>query len=506
MTESVRVFQEMKGDRMRHGRGMWFPLLCLLSVLASVTRGTEPAADDMPGLRAGAAMANITPPLGEPIVGGFHPFPASHIHDELHARCLVLEDERGRLAIVVCDLLGVHRSVSDEARRLIEAEMGIPAERVLIVATHTHSATTALGGPGNERFEPEQQKLSEYQEFVVRRIADGVRRAMNLLRPAELGLGSVDVPEHVFNRRWFMRPGTMPENPFGSADDLVKMNPPAGSPNLDRPAGPTDPAIALVSLREPGGRPIAVWATYSLHYVGGVGPGHVSADYFGMACAELSRLVGGDRDDPAFVGLLANGTSGDINNINFRSPRPRQQPYEQMRAVANDVAAKIHAALGGLVYRRDITLGARYDEPRMGMRRPTEKELTWARATLETPAAPGAKKSLSEIYAERVLALEKQPPTLPVPLQVLRIGPAIIGAMPCEVFCEIGLDFRRRSGGDPGFVVSLAHGYLGYLPTPRQHDLGGYETWPGTNRLEREAAEKMMARLLEMASELVGSR
>jgi hypothetical protein len=86
----------------------------------------------------------------------------------------------------------------------------------------------------------------------------------------------------------------------------------------------------------------------------------------------------------------------------------------------------------------------------------------------------------------------------PVPLQVLRIGPVCIGTMPCEVFCEIGLAFRQRSAQQPAFLVSLSHGYFGYLPTPEQHRLGGYETWLGTSRLEEQASDKMLDELIRM--------
>src|SRR5687767_1360758 len=92
------------------------------------------------GLRAGAATSNITPPLGSAIVGGFAPFPATHVHDELHARCLVLDDGTTKLVFVVCDLLGIDRQVSDEARALLQQDLQIPPENVLISATHTHSA------------------------------------------------------------------------------------------------------------------------------------------------------------------------------------------------------------------------------------------------------------------------------------------------------------------------------------------------------------------------------
>src|ERR1043166_6181205 len=89
--------------------------------------------------RAGAATSNITPLLGSAIIGGFVPFPSTHVHDELHARCLVLDDGTTKLVIVVCDLLGIDRLVSDETRAVLKEELGLPPENVLISATHTHS-------------------------------------------------------------------------------------------------------------------------------------------------------------------------------------------------------------------------------------------------------------------------------------------------------------------------------------------------------------------------------
>ena len=455
--------------------------------------------------QAGAATSNITPPLGAEIIGGFVPFPSKHIHDELHARCLVLDDGRTKLALVVCDLLGIHRVVSEEARKLISEQSGIPRECVMISGTHTHSAASALG---QNRLQAEQ-KLDDYQRFVARRIADGVACALNNRHPAQIAFGTAEAPEHVFNRRWHMKLGTIPENPFGGSD-LVKMNPPAGSPNLVEPAGPTDPTVSFIAVREPDGRPISLFAAYSLHYVGGEGPGHVSADYYGFFCEHLKQLLtadqknDADRDSPPFVALLANGTSGDINNINFRTPRPAKKPYEQMRFVAADVAKKILAAMGELKYQDYVTLAASYREPTIAWRRPTPEQRKWAEETI----AAGAKRKadLSFIYADRTMRLAEYPETTTIPLQVLRIGDVCLGTMPCEVFCEIGLDFKRRCPIQPAFMVELAHGYFGYLPTPRHLQLGGYETWIGTNRLEPQASDKMLDALLEMAGEIKAAK
>lgn len=467
------------------------PLPVLAAILLAA--GADPAP-----LKAGAATSNITPPLGVGIIGGFVPFPATHVHDELHARCLVLESGPVKLAIVVCDLLGIDRTVSDHARELIQKDLGIPRDRVLISATHTHSAGSALG----EDPRILGRALDDYQRFVALRIVDGVKRANNLLRPAEMGRGSVEIPGHVFNRRWYLREGTMPPNPFGGIDK-AKMNPPAGSKDLVEPAGPTDPTVSFLMVREPAkGKPIALFATYSLHYVGGVGPGHVSADYFGMFCEALAAKVGAAGQPVPFVGLLANGTSGDINNINFRAPRPPRKAYEQMSHVALDVAGKVAEAASKVPFRDKVSLDARYREPSVGTRRPDPAMLEWADKTIADSSKDPAKGNLPAIYARRVRRMAEHPAALPMPLQVLRLGDATVATMPCEVFCEVGLEYRRRSPVKPGWMVSLAHGYYGYLPTPRHHALGGYETWMGTNRLEVKASDIMLEQLLAMTAEM----
>ena len=474
------------------------PLLC---ALMTSLLGLSAVAADKSGkpepFRAAAATSNLTPAIGGDIIGGFSPAPSKHIHDELHARCLVLDDGRTKLALVVCDLLGVHKLISDEARRIIEEHTGIPRANVLISATHTHSASSALGSD-RYKYDPE---MDDYQKFVARRIADGVQRCVNTLRPAELAYGTVDIPEHVFNRRWFLRPGTMPENPFGGTD-MVKMNPGAGNPNLVEPAGPTDPTVSFLAVREPGGKPIGLFAAYSLHYVGGVGSADVSADYFGIFSEQMKTLMTPDRQDPPYVAMMANGTSGDINNTNFRNPRGRQGPYEQMQHVADDVAAKVHATLTSLNYRSDLTLDARYSEPTIAWRHPTPEQIEWAKKVLAGPPPEGKQSILPLAYAKRAMALAEYPTDGNLPVQAFRIGDVCIGTMPCEVFCEIGLDFRKRSPIKNSFLVSLAHGYYGYLPTPRHHDLGGYETWLGTNRVERNASEKFTKEVLRLAAEM----
>ena len=469
-------------------------LICFLGFLPMQAATGQ---SNNPSFRAGAATSNITPELGMEIVGGFVPYPATHTHDELHARCLVLNDGKTTIALVVCDLLGMHRSVSVEARRLIQEAIGIAPGNVLISCTHTHSAGTALG----ERGYSSDQVLNDYQRFVARRIADGVRRANNLLRPAEIAFGTVDIPEHLFNRRWLMKAGTVPVNPFGKIDK-VKMNPASGSSDLIEPVGPIDPTVSMIAVREPSGRMISVFSAYSLHYVGGVGDGHLSADYFGMYCEALKRLQGKVSDDPPFVAIMANGTSGDINNINFRQTRPRQAPYEQMRTVAEDIADKVNGALGRLQWSNQAELGASYRELPLEWRKVDESLMAWVQSTEAKGVDVNKKSDTAPIYAARIRRLALASQETKAPVQVLRIGNIGIGTSPCETFAETGLEFKKRSPFKNSFMVELAHGYYGYLPTPRHFELGGYETWPGTNYLEKNASDTILDALLEMSHQL----
>ena len=290
-------------------------------------------------------------------------------------------------------------------------------------------------------------------------------------------------------------------SPFGKTDK-VRMNPPGGVPELIEPAGPTDPTVSFIAVRDRDGRMISIVSAYSLHYVGGVAGADISADYFAIFCESLKKQIPQSDNDPPFVALMANGTSGDINNINFRTPRAGKPPYEQMRYVAEDVARKVHDSLANVDWQESTTLAARYRELDVKWRTIEPALLDWALETQTRPENIGKPNDIAVIYAGRVQRLAKASPETKLPVQVLRIGNICLATSPCETFAEIGIDYRKRSPVKHSFMVELAHGYYGYLPTPRHFELGGYETWPGTNYLEPTASDKIIDALLEMTSDV----
>jgi hypothetical protein len=468
-----------------------FFVLWLTVVLFSTTGS---AAD--PVFRAGAALSNVTPPLGSSINGGFQDGKATLIHDELHARCLALDDGSTRLVFVVVDSCVIGREIFDSAKRLVHEATGLPVENIMMSATHSHSCGTAQAVGQSE---PDPM----YQRFLARRIADGVRRAMNNLAPAKIGHGSARVPGQVFNRRWKMQPGTIAPTPLGVLTDQVKTNPGVKNPNLVEPAGPTDPEVAFLSVQSVDGKPLALFANYSLHYVGGVGPGHISADYFGVFAERIGQLLGADddEDDPAFVGLMSNGTSGDINNIDFRNGQEKQPPYGRIKIVAEEVAQAVAAAVKGIEHRDDVVLAAAQKEIELGLRLPTPDEVTQARAVMQQSKLFPRMETLEQVYARESVLLAEFPASVLAPLQVFKIGELRVSAIPAEVFVEIGLELKKRHA--PTFTVSLANAYHGYLPTPEQHALGGYETWRARSScLEVEASTKIVAGLEDLFARL----
>lgn len=470
----------------------------LLLGLTSLTRSAS-AQSNTTGktFRAGAFAADITPDeLPISVNGSMRDNQATSVHDRLHARAVVLDDGQNRLAIVVCDSCAISREIMDEAKRLASAATGIPTSNMLISATHAHSCPTAVAV-----FQSEPNP--KYTTFLSQQIAKGIQQAHAQLEPAEIGWTVGNDPTQLFNRRWKLKPGTVPADPFGGTTDTVKMNPGIGNKNLVEPAGPVDPQVSILSVRSPNGRPIALLANYSLHYVGGVPP--LSADYFGAFAERIGELLNARDAKPAFVGIMSNGTSGDVNNVNFAgSPPPRREPYEQCKLVANSVAQAAMIAMQSMKYHAWVPLAAREREVELGVRLPRPEEVEAAtQLVAEATAKDPVLKNLPEVYARETVLMSKFPSTVRARLQALRIGELGIVSSPCETFTETGLAIKRESPLRPTFTIELANGYNGYLPTPEQHQLGGYETWRArSSYLAVDAEPKIRATLLELLREV----
>ena len=451
--------------------------------------------------KAGAATNNITPPLGGGIVGNFGTPPeAVHVNDELHNRCLVLDDGENRLVFVVVDNISIRRNVLDEAKRIIEEETSIPTSNILISAIHTHSSVSASGvGAKRSAYIDECKDFDEYQQFLIRRIADVVRIAINNLEPAKIGWGVGSVPEHVFVRRWILKEPAI--NPYGEYDK-VQFNPGRANRNKLCPESEPDPEVSFISVRSKDERPIALLANYSLHYVGGVPRDHISADYFAVFADRIQELLNADRQHPPFVGIMSNGTSGNVNNINYAAEAERHAPYEKIRIVADDVAREVLRVEGGIKYSEWVPLDAFSDELTLKVRKPDKKLIERSKAVLNRSDDVEPIHRLEKSFATRILRLLEWPDEVSVVIQTFSIGDLAVAAIPFEVFSDTGMELKAKSPFETTFTIELANGSYGYLPIPECYERGGYETWWGVSRMEQRAATKITDKLLEQFEEL----
>ena len=462
----------------------------LLSLLIVLFLSATARAGD---LKAGAFAQDVTPmkfPIS--VNGNMADVQAKGANDPIHARCLVLDDGTTKLAIVVVDSCMIPRELVEDAKTQATKRTGIPAAHILISATHTHSAPTVTGV-----FQSDPD--ADYVKFLAAKIAEGIQTAHDRRTPAKIGFGRARDEGNAFNRRWKREYDLIPADPFGNTTDRVQMNPGNQAKGLVEPAGPVDPDISFLSVQTRDGQPMCVLANYSLHYVGG-NPA-LSADYYGAFADRVKQLVAPDAK--GFVGIMSNGTSGDVNNVNFGTPALKSGPGERIKVVADSVANKVASAHARVESRSDIKLAAATKELRLGVRKPTEKELERARKILADQKDPKALLGRDAIYARETVLIAKYPDTVPVTLQAMRIGDVGIVAIPCEVFTEIGLDINKASPLKYTFTIELANGYNGYLPTPAQHALGGYETWRArSSYLEVEASPKIVGAVKGLLTEV----
>ncbi len=170
--------------------------------------------------------------------------------------------------------------------------------------------------------------------------------------------------------------------------------------------------------------------------------------------------------------------------------------------MASAVADTAFEAYRDIEYHDWVPLAMREQEIELGVRLPSEAEVVQAKQILED-AGPSCRCCHHRSTLARRFSWPSTRRRSRSRLQAIRIGQLGIVSSPCETFVETGLAIKQASPLKPTFVIELANGYNGYLPTPEQHRLGGYETWRArSSYLEVDAATKIQRTLLELLEQV----
>jgi len=417
-------------------------LLLTLLVVGPAASGQETrSADAEPAWKAGASSAVITPKTMMWLSGfAARTKPADGVAMDIFAKSLVLDDgTSGPLAIVTLDLISIPREVRLQVAERLQKEHGIPPERLLINASHTHSGPelrvwrTSRTDDAQRR----EREAREYCDFLVETLSRVVGEALAKRVPADVDYTHAKCG-FAMNRR----------RPTGR-----------GYQNAPWPEGPVDHRVPVLRVvgKEPK-KELAFLFGYACHCTALSGQ-QFSGDYAGAAQAWL------EAKHPGAVALFMNGCSGDQN------PYPRSEPaYAEMHGRA--LALAVESALATPPRPLSGTIQAAFREISIRFERQPARDELEARAKSTTDKLDAGLATHLLEKLDRGETLDKD---YPYPVQVLRLGDLTLVALGGEVVVDYSLRLQRELEDPVVWVAGYSNDVMTYIPSRRVWDEGGYE-------------------------------
>jgi len=437
-------------------------------------------------LKAGAAVIDITPPAGYRMSGYFRERLNTGILNRLNAKALVLRQGKQRAAFVFCDIIGISPDVSSKARQTAAQKTSIPAENILITATHSHTGPLYWGALRDylhrravEKHGSDPQEKVDYPSMLIEKIVDAITQADAKTKPVRLDAGSAHQLGLSFNRRFHMKDGT------------VRFNPGYMNPNVVKAAGPIDPELPIVFIRDAkSSKPLAAIVNFALH-LDTVGGTKYAADYPYYLQQSLRKVYGND-----FVSFFGIGTCGDINHIDVTKKQRLKTDY-----IGNTLAETVKAKTAELTSVTKPALAVRSKIVNVPLQRFSAEETAWAKENIkkvETADSP----FLEKVKAYKIIAVEaRKSDTIGLEVQVFRLSNdiAVVG-LPGEVFVDIGLAIKKESPFKTTLIIELCQDCPGYIPTRKAFAEGSYETV--NSRIAPGGGEAMTKEAIRLLKEL----
>lgn len=434
------------------------------------------------GLRVGRAAVDITPAVGTPMLTPQRPpFEvklAGEAHDSIQAKAVVLEQGGVKAALVACDLTSLPLRMSQETRRIIGETTGVAPEAVILNSTHSHTAPQIRLKYLGKADEAARLKAGEYVEALPGKIAEAVRLAEADLQPAT-AYAAVGHEESVsFNRRFYLRDGTVMANPFKGEDEKLG--------EILRPAGPTDPEVGVVAFKGVDGKPLAAMVNFSIHLdtMGGAQPSADLAD----TVERLMQTVHGEQ----MLVFWGSGASGNVNHYDLMDPKRfrREKGAHESARIGTIIAAEVLRTFGKLEPLRDAPLRV-------------AREVVHVDYHPEKAAALRARMEGSSRYFDGEVDVLPEGDRLvfEADVEVVALGNELAWVgLPGEMFVELGLNLKNASPFRYTMIHSLANGAIGYVPNLKSYPEGSREVLatrcaPGSGERLVEAATRLLAQL-----------
>ena len=425
------------------GKTLAFPPLGLAAILL-VGAGPAMAAS---GLEAGVAKVDITPKDLTGLVG-IVPKPYGGVHDHLYARALVLESGANTAAIVSLDLVEMGSTTALRAR--IAKDLGIPADHIIIAASHDHNAPRAGPiTPGTSSATGRPYSPPAYIQQVDDAIVEALREARQGLQPARFGYatGKVDVS--------LARYGYTPERGWRE------------NPNED---GFSDKTLAVVKFETLSGQLLAVLFNYAVHSnsMTGEAANLISGDIAGNAEAFVENQF-----DGKVVALWSMGAAADQYpkfNWDMGQLNKTSSIYAPAEMQGSMIGGEVTKVLKQMTQTTDkVSLYAAERDVACPMN---------VKADGSQGAGPAAAKPL--------LPSPRPGDELNIQLSLIRLNQLAITGVSGEVGSEIFQHLKRESPFSNTIMITLSNDRDGYIPD----DAGWDHQGPGGQAFVRGCAEK----------------
>ncbi len=434
-------------------------------------------------LQAGFARRVINPPKGISLVGYFNPRPNQGVMDDICVKALLLTQGKEVAGIISYDLALLSDVLLKRIREDLRKAGFAFADRIPLCATHTHTGPE-VGGI----FDGAALGDEKYLKFVTSQTVEAVKEALAQMAPAELRCGAANDNPLAFNRRYWMKDGT------------VVTNPGKGNPQVVKPEGPVDREVSLLAIDREG-KPLCIVANICNHTDTTSGD-LVSADWPGHFERAIQEKLGGAV---SVITLIA--PAGNINHVDIHNLEQPVYGVAESKQIGRGYAEILLRVLAQAKPMGPVPMKLAVRQVSIGRRIFTPEQLEKARRTLAAAAedAQGGNLTSEDIargsgevarfFAQQLLNYDAHAPKggRSFDLAALMFGKeAAIVFLPGEPFTEIGLSIKKASPFRRTLVATLANGECGYVPLKECFSRGGYEILPVVGGGPREDTAELL--------------
>ena len=352
--------------------------------------------------RAGIAVRVVTPNPLLPVTGGVGPsYPVKEKRGDLTVRALVLEQDTTRVAFVSTDFLGFPSVLGNKVRAQVR---GIPAENIVIGATHTHSAPDTYGFPdGKGGFAVDLK----YLDMVCAKTAEAINEGISRMQPCTLKIAT------------------------GNAKGKIAYN--AYAEQL------YDPRCDVIQAIGADGKPFGILVNYAIHpEVLGSKVGILSPDLIGPLYDRLQEKGGG-------VGVFMNGAQGGMVTADNRGEDGRdQRVWPECVRIGNLLADEALRIVEGAPAQNN-------------------PKLYCVSRTITFPV--GSPALLAVMKASPLGFAAEEANKVSTKLNLINIGNAQVLTIPGEALPNIGYYLKRKMRGEHNLLFGLTNDAFGYILT-----------------------------------------